>query len=107
MLDEGRVVGAGAEVADADVDVGSGFGASARRRRCVRSGAGLVGLPLVVDGAALGAGDFAGDLADELLERGHGGGVEVGAGDADVGVEVGDGVGEVACRAARPTRWSR
>ena len=55
---------------------------------------GLVGLPLVVDGAAFGAGDFFGDFADELLERGDGGGVEVGAGDADVGVEVGDGVGE-------------
>ncbi len=78
-----------------------------RWRFAAGGGGVLVGLPLVVDGAALGAGDFLGDFADELLERGDGGGVEVGAGDADVGVEVGDGVGEVAFRAARPTRSSR
>ena len=42
--------------------------------------------------AADGAGDGAGDFADELLERGHGGGGEVGAGDGDIDVEVGDGV---------------
>ena len=50
---------------------------------------------MVVDGAAVGAGDGLRDVADELLERGDGGSVEVGPGDADVGVEVGDGVGEM------------
>src|SRR5258707_431634 len=89
VLDEGGVVGAGAEGADANVGVVSGGVLAAA------TGVGLLfGLPLVVDGAAFGAGDFFGDLADELLERGDGRGVEVGAGDADVGVEVGNGVGE-------------
>src|SRR5580698_1961279 len=84
VLDEGGVVGAGAEGADADVGVG-GFGGTV----ALAGGGGgvLVGLPLVVDGAALGAGDFFGDLADELFEGGDGGGVEVGTGDPDVGVE--------------------
>ena len=107
VLDEGGVVGAGAEVADADV-VSSGVVRGVGARRIAARCCGLFWLlPLVVDGAAGGAGDLAGDLADELFERGHGGGVEVGAGDGDVGVEVGDGVGEVGWRAARPTRWSR
>ena len=91
VLDEGGVVGAGAEVADADVGVSGG---RLRGRWCwclLRPGRLL---PLVIDCAALGAGDFFGDLANELFERGDGGGVEVGAGDPDVGVEVGDGVGE-------------
>ncbi len=91
VLDEGGVVGAGAEGADAYVGVGCGTGAATVG---VIGRGGLRGLPLVVDGAALGAGDLVGELADELLEGGDGGGVEVGAGDGDVGVEVGDGVGE-------------
>ena len=54
----------------------------------------LVHLPLVVDGASLGTGDLFGDFAEELHEGGDGGGGEVRARDADVGVEVGGGVGE-------------
>src|SRR5438552_9603214 len=90
VLDEGRVVGTGAESADADVGVDSaGVGGTP-----VGDAGLLVGFPLVVGGAAFGAGDLFGDFADELFERGDGGGVEVGAGGADVGVEVSDGVGE-------------
>ena len=95
MLEERGVVGAGAEIADADgvgvrgrlmgVEVAAvlrlrgvfAWPASTGRRRCRPWGWGLLG-----------------DFANELLERGDGGGVEVRAGDADVGVEVGDGVGE-------------
>src|SRR5258708_6185 len=71
VLDEGSVVGAGAEGADADVGIVSGGVLAA----VVGVGL-LVGLPLVIDGAAFGAGDFFCDFADELFERGDGGGVE-------------------------------
>ncbi len=40
----------------------------------------------------MGLGHGLGDFADELFERGHGGGGELGAGDAYVHVEVGNGV---------------
>ena len=60
VLDEGGVVGAGAEVADADVVFDVGVEATWGLRRLVAVAlVGLLGLlPLVVDGAALGAGDF-------------------------------------------------
>ena len=110
VLEEGGVVGAGAEVADANIGVVPRAGACRAGGWCLSLACDVrpaLALPLLVDGAAFGAGDLLGDFADELLERGDGGGVEVGAGDADVGVEVGDGVGEDGLRAARPTRLSR
>jgi hypothetical protein len=48
----------------------------------------------VVDGSAGWDWERAGELANELLERGNGGGGEIGAGDGYVGVEVGDGAFE-------------
>jgi len=91
VLNEGGVVGAGAEGSYADVGVVSRALAAAIRGGI---GGGLVGLPLVVDCAPLGAGNLFRDLTDELLQRGNGSGVEVGPADADVGVEVSHGVGE-------------
>ena len=96
VLDEGREVGAGAEIANANVLFHLGVeaaGATAGGGVAM----GLVGvflgfLPLVVDGAAFGAGDLSGDFADELLEGWDGSGVEIRAGYAYVGIEVGYGV---------------
>jgi hypothetical protein len=65
VLDEGGVVGTGAEGSDADVGVGGGVLAAAVGDVIV---GGLIGLPLVVDGAPLRAGDLFGDLADKLFE---------------------------------------
>jgi len=94
VLDEWRVVGSAAEVADADIFVDFCVrmifvGAVARAATATVL---LALTPLFVDGTALGAGHFAGDIADERLERGNGGRSEIRTGDADVHVEVGHGV---------------
>ena len=86
MLQEGREVGAGAEVADMDLfRFGRGIGAAM-----------LVALkmgvsPLVIHGCAQRAGNRAGEFAEKLLEGRDSGGGEIRAGDAYVHVEVGDG----------------
>ena len=100
VLEEWGEVGAGAEIAHADI---AGRG---RVGGAVLIGF-VVGAPGVVNGAAGGTGNGLRDLADEFLERGDGGGGEVGAGDGDIDVEVGDGLLERPGRAAPPTRLSR
>jgi hypothetical protein len=69
-----------------------------------RGGVGLGLLPLVVDRAALRAGHFFGDVTDEFLERRNGGSVEVRSGDADVGVEISNGVRQMIRVILRPFR---
>ena len=56
--------------------------------------AGALCAPLMIDRAGTRAGNGAGDVADKLLERGHGGGGEIWPGDGDIDVEIGDGVVE-------------
>ncbi len=50
--------------------------------------------PLKKYRAGHGAGNGAGDVADKIFERGHGGGGEIRPGDGDIGVEIGHGVVE-------------
>jgi hypothetical protein len=101
VLDERGVVGAGAEIADADVITEGNFGmAGLTPEDGDYAGAAfaagfLNAFPLVVDGSAGGTWNFAGELTDELLERGNSGRGEAGAGDSYVGIEVGDGPGQV------------
>ena len=76
MLEEGRVVGAGAEVADADVGIDARAFVARRLAETRRGGLRLVlgFFHLLVDRAARGRGHLCGDLAQEPAQRGHGGG---------------------------------
>ena len=90
VLQEGREVRAGAEVADVDL-----FALDGRRiGAAMLVAAERLDVPLVKNRAGHRAGNGAGDVADKLLERGHGRGGEIRTGDGDIDIEVGDGVVE-------------
>ena len=88
MLQEGREVRAGAEIANV------GFFAFNGRRIGLApfSIRASLKVPLFEDGAAERAWDRARDFANELLERRHGGSRKVWTGDGDIDVEVCDGM---------------
>ena len=98
VLDERREIGAAAEVADSDIVIDMSIAATGVLFDAdlpMRHGVGLVLFPLLVNRAAFWAGDGFSDVANELLQRRHSGGVEVGTGDAHIGVEVRDRVNQL------------
>src|SRR6185369_8000885 len=86
VLEEGREVRTGAEIANAHFFARNGWGIGGAMFVFTVP----VGAPLLVDGIAHGAGDRFCDLAHELFERRNSGSGEVGPGDSYVNVEVGD-----------------
>ena len=97
MLEERGVVGAATQVADVDV-VGEMRVDVLLVETVVDVALGverLLCLPLVVDGGSFGAGHLFGDVANELFQGGNGGRGEIGPGDGDIRIEVGDGMFEM------------
>src|SRR5580698_1814942 len=93
MLDEWCVIGAAAQVADRNIVVHMRVSVAVVLVEPIVDVVwifrlGLALLPLVVHGAALWAGNFLGDIANEFLERGYGAGVEIRAGNTDIRIEV-------------------
>ena len=90
MLQEGREVRSRAEIADVHF-----FALDGRRVGVVMLvAAERLDAPLEKNRAGHGTGNGAGNVANKLLERGHGRGGEIGTGDGDIDIEVGDGVVE-------------
>ena len=100
MLQEGREVRTGAEIADVHF-----FALDGRRvgAAMLVAGGGFE-TPLLEDGSIDGAGNGAGDVANKLLERRHGGSGKIRTRDGNIDIEIGHGAVESAALLLDPFR---